>query len=45
MYNICNKYIVKMCCRTSPKDCVAHKECIWDKVYKECTTSPVLPER
>nr|XP_022298299.1 VWFA and cache domain-containing protein 1-like isoform X1 [Crassostrea virginica]XP_022298300.1 VWFA and cache domain-containing protein 1-like isoform X1 [Crassostrea virginica] len=31
--------------RTSPKDCVAHKECIWDKVYKECTTSPVLPER
>lgn len=29
----------------SPKDCNTNKACVWDKVYQECTTTPVLPER
>lgn len=28
-----------------PKDCNTNKACVWDKVYQECTTTPVLPER
>lgn len=28
-----------------PKDCNTNKACVWDQVYQECTTTPVLPER
>lgn len=28
-----------------PKDCNTNKACVWDKVYQECTITPVLPER
>lgn len=29
----------------TPKDCNTNKACVWDQVYQECTTTPVLPER
>lgn len=29
----------------TPKDCNTNKACVWDKVYQECTITPVLPER
>ncbi|XP_061187865.1 uncharacterized protein LOC133195903 [Saccostrea echinata] len=30
---------------TSLPECKESKDCIWDHMYQECTTTPVLPER
>ncbi|XP_056001884.1 uncharacterized protein LOC125654160 [Ostrea edulis] len=30
---------------TSSRDCQKDKDCFWDRMYHECTVTPVLPER